>query len=699
MCHINLSSLLFLWTDTGKGNETATRSDILEDNPPFDSDRPKESPHPVNHTDELPPDYPRLPPEGKEFPDVTSNCVSADPSSPEDAPQDISQQLPFEDPISVNLELEPATHQDLEPIFLSDDTSENLLTLDIMNGLSQDDTLHSPGSYVSLRGRRSSLGSLSDMSDSSRKSFAPLQARGERRASIMDVLEQRRRDSSGGSKLKGLQIPPRKSASVSQAELPVVGLPTIQDNSKLNSMKLLPKPQRRMSYQPLFPERVILKPKTESSTSSAAVPLRAKVTAGLDFASKDKERGGLLKPMMTPRNRNSWAGSLHPNMDGNKIETENETECRITKCDQNANNISNHVNTEKAVSEPIPVPSLRIKSKPSVPETSPPENNPVPSPRRKKSSSQDPESPIQDSLQSSVFTPPEESLTPPHPAPKPRSSACNESPPKQVTEPKTEEEVFQKSAVSLEFMQPIEILKDEEVDTPDLPSSPAPPVPASAIPNSNSDLCNAEDDPDELAPLPPSTAPPAIPSTPPPPIPAALPPLNPPVEEAPRAQIVIKHPSRDLRDSGIVEMDHNDLEKANQSQESINPCDLSSEELDTSFKVDSSPRRHSESMNKSSLNQSKEDLFSEGRGSLMSSPDPVNIPLSPTPSDTDSGFDFSKLENGTKTENGGEAFEHPFSVAFFLKSESHLLRDYVSFLLQMRSLPSSQLPFPMELMP
>jgi len=54
--------------------------------------------------------------------------------------------------------------------------------------------------------------------------------------------------------------------------------------------------------------------------------------------------------------------------------------------------------------------------------------------------------------------------------------------------------------------------------------------------------------------------------------------------------------------------------------------------------VDYSPRQPG---GKGSITHSREDL-SEGRGSLLSSPDVYTAPLSPTPSDTDSGID--KLE-------------------------------------------------------
>ena len=71
------------------------------------------------------------------------------------------------------------------------------------------------------------------------------------------------------------------------------------------------------------------------------------------------------------------------------------------------------------------------------------------------------------------------------------------------------------------------------------------------------------------------------------------------------------------------------------------------DELENALKSSQQPEelRSPETLaqHKSTMNISREDL-SEGRGSLLSSPD-VNLPLSPTPSDADSGIYSSKADH------------------------------------------------------
>ena len=112
----------------------------------------------------------------------------------------------------------------------------------------EDRMLMSPGSRSSTSSRRSSISdfSFSGMRDLQQGRCAPpLQST--RRMSLLNTLEREKRASSSGSKLKGLQIPSRKSSTeTSTTEMPVIGkdVPTTT----------LPRTEhRRTSYTPLFP--------------------------------------------------------------------------------------------------------------------------------------------------------------------------------------------------------------------------------------------------------------------------------------------------------------------------------------------------------------------------------------------------------------------------------------------------------------
>lgn len=137
----------------------------------------------------------------------------------------------------------------------------------------------------------------------------------------------------------------------------------------------------------------------------------------------------------------------------------------------------------------------------------------------------------------------------------------------------------------------------------------------------------------EVPPLP-NAAPPSLPSVAPPSVPS---PYDDNVAETQEEQwsIAVNVSSTISEDSALVD---------NETDSKIIDSTFdSADELESALKSDKPERSSGLVLNKTTINVSREDI-SEGRGSLLSSPD-VILPLSPTPSDADSGIYSSKADH------------------------------------------------------
>ena len=523
----------------------------------------------------------------------------------------------------------------------------------------------------STSSRRSSVGS-----DSGRSYAPPLQV-GARRESVVEQIEKKRRESIG-TKLKGLQVPSRRqSADVPSRKLSTGGseLPTIPSLGKFPS-NLLPKPAiRRSSYQPVMSQPFVARHNIGSfSKDTNDVVLTSSATTSSE---KFRRFSSSLPRNTAPPSENNGIDNPQPSyqmpvmkrfspsprtggLDLSKVTRSLDTSKSVSCNGQSENDVpdsappalidSSISTTQVTVNLNKPLASRIEEKVPELPSQPPP---PIPTEHVEKDTplitavskpSVNNSSSVDTAKKADVVTKPSPEVIPSIPSQPPPSSPSKHistttlslsltSPtaPTSNIKPLLSPKKTPPPVAPKPKVRPVSLTKTPETDTPPIPLASTPesqppvsafnptPVLTAPVVETKPEVGAPADD--EFSPVLPSAPPPALPSSPPPP--------------PPSQHLELELPDPTPKSTSTL-INHNRQKSADSMSEAG-----SSDELENTFKsegLEYSPRQPS---GKGSVTHSREDL-SEGRGSLLSSPDVYTAPLSPTPSDTDSGID--KLE-------------------------------------------------------
>ena len=544
----------------------------------------------------------------------------------------------------------------------------------------------------SPRSRNDSFSSdISIDSDGGRRRAPPLQRT--RQQSLVDLMRTRRLSSSGslpGSRLQGIKVPSVKSGGSSVT--PVTGIPTLNSSARLTSQVMLLKPMtRRHSYQPQMQSYTELGPSSPGfNSTSPLLDLTGKRSGA--FAAKPLVRANTTDTIIESDNKKKQDMTK-----GHERRQNGPSSFTFdVPLTQNKADIKDSVDTvANGFAEPTSVPDSTCPNSTLSPIGEKQEHH-----RLSKSNPQEtaieklisfepqnaerPVSPVNSSSDVSIdkhehsshttYTVKSQIKTDENRNTKdhfPTTSVSKRERPPILPKPKvvpahkntTEDKVFQSSDITSSSSNPYGVsqypkdLSTADVVTVSVDTTPVmTSFPISTPDSSTSLVFSAEKTTDEV--VEDDDEPPSMPETPPPSLPSAAPPSMPstvqsPVDREPSTcgdisqdRLSLDGSSSASQDTVILATAGDSLDTGTSGLGDTSVDGKSNDSLfDSSDELDNT--QHSSSCSSGSrdvmVSISREDL-SEGRGSMFSTPD-VGQPLSPTPSDADSGIYSTKVDH------------------------------------------------------